>query len=227
MSRWRFALLMICVAFGAVVNIAVALGCAVWSPAADRPATTLTDAAVDSLWRQYAPPDWHAAPEAGALQQSFGLQLRATGRYIPVEDQPDQSNRAIKRLQWVVEFRAGWPFSCLGGFGLLCGDPSCDQFFQMWQAKNGIKWLGVNAGRRVPVGPIVAGMLINTIFYGGLIWLAIRGPWETRRRWRELQRRCGVCGSPFGSSIACTECGADLSRAWRRPLAQTTSTART
>jgi hypothetical protein len=69
---------------------------------------------------------------------------------------------------------------------------------------------------RLPYGPLWSGLIVNTIFYAAIVWLMIRSPIETRRRWRELRGRCGACGYPRGESTVCTECGSDLMRSWGR-----------
>ena len=68
-------------------------------------------------------------------------------------------------------------------------------------------------GRVLPLRPIAPGFAINTLFYGGILWLLFAAPFAIRR-WRRVKRGlCPACGYPVGTSDVCTECGRSLNRA--------------
>jgi hypothetical protein len=60
----------------------------------------------------------------------------------------------------------------------------------------------------LPIRPIWPGFAINTLFYGGILWLLFAAP-VALRRWRRVRRGlCPACAYPVGESAVCTECGA-------------------
>ncbi len=61
--------------------------------------------------------------------------------------------------------------------------------------------------RVLPVSPIWPGFAINTLFYGGVLWLLFAAPFAIRRRRRARRRLCPACAYPVGESAVCTECG--------------------
>lgn len=64
----------------------------------------------------------------------------------------------------------------------------------------------------LPFHPIWSGLIINTLFYAGLIWGVVCAPGATRRAVRKHRNRCPACAYPIGTSAICTECGYQLVR---------------
>lgn len=70
--------------------------------------------------------------------------------------------------------------------------------------------------RGLPLGIIGSGFLINSLFYGSILWLVIRGPVMLKRWARRRRGMCAFCGyqlaDDYGNSAVqgCPECG------WRR-----------
>ncbi len=63
----------------------------------------------------------------------------------------------------------------------------------------------------LPTAPIWPGFAINTVFYAALMWLLFAAPGFVRRRYRggRIKRDlCPSCAYPVGESNVCTECGA-------------------
>ena len=63
--------------------------------------------------------------------------------------------------------------------------------------------------RVLPVRPIWPGLAANTLFYAGVSWLLICGPF-LRRVIRVKRGRCPACAYPMGPSDVCSECGKAL-----------------
>jgi hypothetical protein len=61
----------------------------------------------------------------------------------------------------------------------------------------------------LPTRPLWTGTLVNTIFYGVLLWLLAGGPFRSRRQWRQGRGLCLRCGYDLrGADHArCPECG--------------------
>lgn len=62
----------------------------------------------------------------------------------------------------------------------------------------------------LPFHPIWTGLLINSLFYGFIIWGVVSAPGAMRREFRKRRNRCPDCGYPIGTSAICTECGYQL-----------------
>ena len=61
--------------------------------------------------------------------------------------------------------------------------------------------------RLLPLRPIWTGFIINTLFYGAIVWIAFAGPILLRRLLRARRGLCRKCAYPIGTSAVCTECG--------------------
>ena len=116
----------------------------------------------------------------------------------------------------IAEYQFGWPMCSMVALGSAPFKNLSMTWTGGWSAPRNVPWLNVQTGQVFPTGILWPGFIINTIFWGAIAWMLIRGPFEFRRRWREVRGRCGACGYPWGRSSVCTECGADLTRAWMR-----------
>ncbi len=67
--------------------------------------------------------------------------------------------------------------------------------------------------RAVPINPAWPGFAVNTLFYAVVLWLLICGPFALRRFVRVKHGRCPACAYPRGESDACSECGIPLPQA--------------
>jgi hypothetical protein len=69
------------------------------------------------------------------------------------------------------------------------------------------EWLPKGYQTDLPWLPLWPGFAIDTIFYATILWLLFAAP-GTLRRWRRIKRGlCPVCAYPVGTSHVCTECG--------------------
>ena len=64
--------------------------------------------------------------------------------------------------------------------------------------------------RLLPLRPLPMGFAINTAFYAAVLWLLIPGPFVLRRFIRIRRGLCPACAYPMGESAVCSECGKAL-----------------
>ena len=172
---------------GAVVNVAVAWGCA------SRPGEYSTLHNIERVWPRGVPPGW-SAPIWGQQYIGFGWTLDTFLSAPP--DTPQASH--------VFLFRAGWPALAL---------EALDRSYVADSAYSGGTWyFGLETGEypAFPLRPIWPGFAINTGFYAATLWLLIPGPFVLRRFLRVRRGLCPKCGYPMGESSVCTECGQGL-----------------
>jgi hypothetical protein len=204
----RRPLLVICLALGAAANVAVAIAC--WEMASrsadelDGVPLSLPIEQTHALWRRLKLPHWPEKPNDGFTFHGWGwISQHAIREPVPADGEPPVGSFNI------AEWRQGWPLEALST-QVLVQAPSADSNPDVQIVHHQANIFGW----RIPTGPIWSGLIVNTLFYAAIVWLMIRGPWETRRRWREWHGRCGACGYPFGASAVCTECGRPVP-AWR------------
>ncbi len=183
---------------GAVVNVAVAWGCALWVPSGER----------RQIWIDYEfDPIFQIMP----IPQDYDyLRIqRASGIGI-VETEVLAGFFGDIYALWALptHYAAGWPLRCLHGARLWR-----DQFVSAMAAP---EWLHprkyIFDARALPLRPIWPGFAINTIFYATILWLFIPGPFVLRRLIRRKRGLCVACGYDLRDNLAagCPECG------WRR-----------
>ena len=59
--------------------------------------------------------------------------------------------------------------------------------------------------------PIWTGLVIDTLFWGLVLFVFLRGLRVVRRALRQRRSRCPACAYPIGTSPVCTECGKAVS----------------
>ena len=62
--------------------------------------------------------------------------------------------------------------------------------------------------RRIPLVPLWPGFAIDTLFYAGVSWPLLFGPFALRRAVRRRRGRCPYCGYDLAGLAGCPECGA-------------------
>ncbi len=233
----RLTKLVVFLLLGAVVNVAVAWGCATWSalklvsrPLVERP----TDA--DQRWWQQVVPA-RASPRANAVWRSRGFGCDSllilgdrSGEAVIREDPSGQvifGTSVNATLDRVTLVRSGWPWrSGAGerwdlGISLLTPFPMLGHKVTTWRdadlqtsavSFDRPTWLGGSSFRLLPLRPVWPGFAINSIFYGAILWPLIGGPFVLRRHIRRKRGLCVTCGYDLrhADHAACPECG------WRR-----------
>ncbi len=213
----RLVTLAIFLLLGAVLNVAVAWGCATWS------ALKLVSRSwvgqpteVDQRWWQQVVPAG-AAPRASAVwrSRSFGGDsLKILGV---------RSGEAGK-VDLATLVRYGWPWrSGAGerwdlGTSWIAPPPMLGDKVTTWRdadlqtsavSFDRPTWLGGSSFRLLPLRPIWPGFAVNTIFYAAILWPLICGPFVLRRHLRRKRGLCVACGYDLrhAEHEVCPECG--------------------
>ncbi len=230
----RLLTLAIFLLLGAILNVAMAWGCATWSALklVSRPwVGQLTE--VDQRWWQQVVPAG-AAPRASAVWRSRGFGCDSllilgdrSGEAVIREDPSGQVifgtsvNATLDRATLV---RSGWPWrSGAGerwdlGISLLTPFPMLGHKVTTWRdadlETSAVSFdrptrLGGSSFRLLPLRPIWTGFAINTLFYAALLWPLICGPSALRRHIRRKRGLCVSCGYDLrhAEHDACPECG--------------------
>jgi hypothetical protein len=186
----RLLLILLLLVGGAIVNVAVAWGCATF---ASLP-TTLTPQAMKNedrvWWRARAPDDFPSDPDWAGVHVARGSALLR----LAVQS-GGMSSVVAHRL------RSGWP------------TPAMER--SHWSSINQFEWrdawtVDSPVSFSVPLRPIWPGFAINTLFYALILWLLFAAPFVLRRRRRIKRGLCPQCAYPVGASDVCTECGASV-----------------
>ena len=202
--RRRLLKLAVFVVLGAVVNVAVAWGCALWSPFDSEAAveeTTLEE--VYSLFPQ--------ADNLHSVTELVGFGVSCDRFSVRSE---------FSEIDWgrfylmICIYRSGWPLEALRCHGSVANDRP---FSMRWQ--HGINVSNAIGGpwahlppytRPIPLSPLFPGFALNSLFYAALLWIGFMGLSKTRSLHRRRRGRCAQCGYDLrgGEHERCPECGA-------------------
>ena len=221
---------------GAIVNVAVAWGCALWSPVVAGASMSPADDET-RLWTERLRSDLSETPVDpreeflgevhmyARRDRGFGYEVSTVSQVVVLP-----TARMRWREQAMSTIRAGWPSSALAGrrwervsgfdryvpVPLIGAPPPSTRpppsVTVQWQT-GAMEWtrpesLGGASFRVFPFRPVWPGFALNTVFYAGVLWLLFAAPFALRR-WRRIKRGlCPKCGYPVGTSDKCTECGA-------------------
>ncbi len=209
--RRRLLIAAIFLLAGAVVNVGVAWGCALWSPST--PGTSIgSNPQEDQAWfldRAPPPPrtDWiapHTRPDAGPgfeLIDCFSVSLDPA---------------ASSALARAIRIRSGLPLVSLEGsrwWNAVYSSPRPRTWNRYLNAAlEPPPELRPRYKRLLPLRPLWIGFTANSLSYGLLLWLLIAGPFALRRLLRLLRRRRGLCPAcgydlRHAEHEACPECG--------------------
>jgi hypothetical protein len=204
MTLRRLRLLIVLLILGAIVNVAVAWGCAiwlgrlasVWIDAPDTPATpAFVQRLVDDRNREHDWSGWEA--RSGYRAVGFNIYVLRIG---------GTKDHHLQTTALVV----GWPSLSLWAAHsyYIENEPIAPTFIETY---SGILMTGSGAnGWWIPGLPIWPGFAINTIFYAAILWMLLLGPGTIKRAIRRKRGLCPACGYPIGASPVCTECGKQL-----------------
>ncbi len=210
---------------GAVVNVAVAWGCARFVRVlSSSDAVTLTTSEIEAVVAlKPTPPNAvrrlvYRGRIEGARAQRFGgfgvtidstdvvhswsSDIEATWSPLGIDDV--QWAGARRRIRAEV-LRVGWPVRCLRKYDLVS-----ELAIILRRVRANLPTPPARPLRPICFRPIWPGFAINTLFYAGIHWLLIPGPFALRRLIRQRRGLCPKCAYPTGESAVCTECGRDL-----------------
>ena len=195
----------ICLLLGAVVNVAVAWGCAAWAPSPARQEA-------EGNWPARVPVEWGNTCSLYIGSNLGVMEVHALGRSLVGGGLPRQ-----------YVFQSGFPVRCLyrelrGIKDLGESLAAAEGFWSPRSWRGGIEiskffqWLHVRQTRYLPAQPMWWGFLLNTFFYASVVWLLIPGPFALRRFLRVRRGLCQKCAYPMGESAICSECGKPLAK---------------
>jgi hypothetical protein len=214
---------------GAIINVAVAWGCALLFDPTDEFgsverrrlndlsfSTTLSQRRFGHTRINRVVGSSSIDPETGLLSET-GEELRSTA---PLSEFPDEIQRG--------EDLCGWPMHSLQCFyeGVVTMQTRSSYLWMRTRADlEGIEDNALIGGirlpprvnseadhiwRAIPLMPIWPGFAINTIFYAAVLWVLFAVPVAMRKRVRRKRGQCAACGYSLQGSESnlCPECGA-------------------
>ena len=222
----RFALKLTLFLFlGAILDIAVAWGCAYFASTNLDTVAELTSGRCAELRQQMFPSLKSEKCELseGAIHGGFGrclLELVVVydgEAYERMSTQPSSGSGPGGEEYYVGRHEfAGWPLLSLRG-EVACDGPDRSR---RKTATHGLLFPGRNEpedvlrGYVLPLGIVASGFAINTIFYAAILWLLFAFPFVLRRRRRINRGLCPTCGYDLRASEnkLCPECGVSASK---------------
>ncbi len=234
--RWGLFSLLLLLA-GAIVNVAVAWACALWSVAGELyqispdPSSTVTQAQLQLFQQNGWSPQQDEGVRSGALHGTgFGRKeffLRFVGPVQKVTATRGKRRGMGRDLEFLRQTYAGWPLQ-----SLYCEEWLLDDKPVAHKLKDGNFWntppyelrygfyrsvpvdfmsIGLMAlPRPVPLRPVWLGFALNTVVYSAVLCVIVRAPAVLRRFIRRKRGLCPACAYPMGDSTICTECGKPL-----------------
>jgi hypothetical protein len=199
----RFILLSLLL--GAIVNVAVAWGCALSGTSSSvllriEP-VNLSRARGEVIWRTSIGP---VRPD----EHVEGWKREARGVTVIALRLRTANPRAAAGC-WM--FNSGRPLRSFGGldYGDQGGVVDRSTLWSILPHRTAIPMQAA----RIPLYPRWPGFAVNTLFYATILWLVIPGPFVLRRLVRRRRGRCPQCGYDLRHALSagCPECG------WNRP----------
>lgn len=197
---------------GAIVNVAVAWGFALWGDYRFDP---------QQIYSHFDRPRWMYSLNygVGRTHVSFvpdngnwgGGTLQPSAATLPywseARSPPANETLVDPGMPWYYEDAFGWPMRST--YGVLCTRKG-----RKWEAVKGLEVLRRNDAsplpfRLLPLQPITRGFAINTLFYAVILWLLFAAPLALRRRRRIKRGQCPACAYDLRGSDSpkCPECG--------------------
>jgi hypothetical protein len=219
---------------GAIVNVAVAWGCA------SVDSRFLQDPADTSFVTSNATPRWYGYRlirfgiaryicARDDVESAIDVPLYQPPYWSAAADQPRGAPGNLER-DVIIEEVAGWPWQSLwcthvAGWtsdakvvlvSRIDGGYPIDLGLQSSTPAGSIEihpriWYS----RALPLRPVWPGLAINTVFYAVILWLLFAAPFALGRRRRIKRGLCPACAYPVGDRPVCTECGRPVAK---RPI---------
>jgi len=213
---------------GVIVNVAVAWGCAIWSPISK---TSRIDSD-EFTYRVGEPP---FPPEESLVLTNIHASL------LHFVSNSDGFGLRTKNESWSIMLAgstkmgpdyslylhiAGWPFCSAHCYGYYRASINAES----QEYRNKITWDGGIIApeilsprpmwqlgpfldpRPLPIYPVWPGFAINTVFYAAILWLLTLAPFTARRMIRHKRGHCVKCGYDLRGAEhdVCPECGNEV-----------------
>ena len=188
---------------GAVVNVAVAWGCAVWIQPFERDfafrrpedVQQEPDEHLKIWWVSNKPEGFAAEPYGTHTSRAFGVKRINMGC---CEWDPPEFNMLC---ELVVRHQTGWPLASMEG-----------AVWYSWTGLtvvDGMRDTSIGLGA-LPLRPMWVGTALDSSVYGAILWTGLLALRAIRGRLRVNRGLCPACAYPMGESDTCTECGKAL-----------------
>jgi hypothetical protein len=207
--RWLNAIAIFLPA-GALVNVAVAWGCALYRPNANEQCAGANES---PRWPVAVPENWPDRPSLETESCALGVTVRSALGFPPHDIARYKVLDIPPRRLYSASVEAfGLPARCLSAD--TRSTPAERTYGRsgwrhaMWVPADMFVLFGIQNGKRLPLRPIWAGFVGNTLLYAAIAWLLhLVGSGAVRRYIRTRRGLCPACAFPTGASGTCTECG--------------------
>ena len=208
--RRRLFKLVIFLLLGAVVNVAVAWGCALWAPMVSSGPNSrgeYSKLAPGMPWPRSVPADWPSL-HSGSWGVGWVMTTGTFSGNIPEDQAIAEGRPSLYGLSVIL---LGVPFRTLEcQFQMQIYEPyrRIDTMIAAIYSPEIISSSGSMGC--IPLRPIFPGFAINTVFYGAILWLLMFGVFTARRSIRRKRGHCIKCGYDVRGAEheVCPECGA-------------------
>jgi hypothetical protein len=205
----RLGVSLLLISGGAIVNVAVAWGCAIWTKL---PTAWTSDTPRVFAWPAGVPSKWPERPTR-CIQATHCFRTRT----VLGADSDTRTRRGVRTHC----DDTGVPLRCLrsveleGWYGDMSHVTPAEGIFD-----GGLKpppslfGSDIATRRRLPLSPLWPGFAINTIFYAAILWLLWIALGRARRFIRVRRGRCPACGYQIAAGVGpvCSECGQVLAK---------------
>jgi hypothetical protein len=170
------------------------------------PQTPVPGATAQALWDRYAVanPKEHGPATFRRLSGAFGCDFIVLDAANGDPSQPAPPRMMITRMG--LPFRA---FEAMHSWGPV--QPTHSGGYRVTPFNPNVSWVSI-----VPLKPMIAGFVLDTLFFAALAWTILFGPGAVMRRTTERMRlmrsHCPKCNYDLRGDLkgGCPECG------WRR-----------
>lgn len=186
---------------GAIVNVAVAWGCVMWSPFRT---STLLDNEVSVLVLKSHGLDSYA-PYKLFSNSSVGFGIR---RIVVYGWNMASMSSPLDELV-IMFYDSGFPMLCMTGRYEISLTSDEVNYFTLIDPSSNLSKGSLRPRWLIPLRPVWPGFIVNTVIYAVLLWLLTLAPFTARRMIRHKQGRCIKCGYDLRGTEhdVCPECG--------------------
>lgn len=203
----RLLFLVMLLAAGAIINIAVAWACALNTDWIGQNRGLFDDEAEANGWL------WSTSFSRAPIEYTESRRPGRIKRLASWYSDPHKPNVGLRYPDYAqFSIESGLPF-----LSLRSREAMTKGFQRPWTNGLQVRWPeGIAWFRRsgtstwLPIEPIPIGFAANTLLYATPFWFAFGGFRELRRFLRLRAGLCPACKYPIGASPVCTECGAEL-----------------